>query len=355
MGRDPADRTTVTAANQRRRSPSIRDVAREAGVSRQTVSRVINNHPSLRPETRDRVLQVIEQMRYRPNAVARALGRNSSHVIGVLALQRTQYGPIAAIQAIEEAAVAYGFVSFTVPLTDTSSDMIREGLEFLVSQQVAGIVVIAPQRPVLKEVTQLELDIPYVLLHSRVDDETDLEIFADQRHGARLAVAHLADQGHRRIAHLAGPADWMEAEARLHGYRDELTARGLDPLPVVHGDWSSASGAALADPIVASGATAVFCSNDQMALGLIHAVRLRNLSVPEDVSVVGFDDIPEAAYFAPPLTTVRQDFASMGRRCVARLITPPPGAPMAATRLDITPASTVALVVRESVRNITSR
>lgn len=329
-------------------------MAREAGVSRQTVSRVINNHPSLRPETRDRVQHVIEQMRYRPNAVARALGRNSSHIIGVLALQRTQYGPMAAIQAIEEAAVAYGFVSFTVPLSDASSDMIRQGLDFLVSQQVAGIVVIAPQRPVLEEVTQLELDIPTVLLHSRVDDQGDVEIFADQRHGARLAVAHLADQGHRRIAHLAGPADWMEAEARLHGYRDELLVRGLDPLPVAHGDWSSASGAAVAERLVATGATAVFCANDQMALGLMHAAAARGLSVPDDLSVVGFDDIPEAAYFAPPLTTIRQDFATMGRRCVARLITPPPGAPLAATRLDVTPASTVALVVRESVKNITT-
>jgi DNA-binding LacI/PurR family transcriptional regulator len=299
---------------------SIRDVARVAGVSRQTVSRVINKHPSLRPETRDRVLAVIEELKYRPNRAARALGSHRSHTFGVLAAQRRGYGHSAAIQSIEEAAQELGYLVNTVNLVSDSPESIREALAIQIGQMVDGIVILAPQSKVLDEINELAPSIPCVLLHS-VSGEDPRELFVDQLAGARAATRHLLDLGHLDICHLAGPQDWSEAEARLHGFLEELTAAGLPARAVLFGDWTADSGFQAGQELARiGGVTAVFCANDQMALGLTHAFHQAGLKVPGDISVVGFDDIPEAAYLWPPLTTVRQDFAELGRRCVARLV-----------------------------------
>jgi DNA-binding LacI/PurR family transcriptional regulator len=313
----------VSSPNDVSRHPaSIRDVARIAGVSRQTVSRVINSHPSLRPETRDRVQSVINQLGYRPNRVARALGGNRSHTIGVLAAQRTQYGPAAAIQGIESAAQEVGYVVNTTNLVGSAPEAIREALAQQVDQMVDGIVIVAPQTPVLDELNELELTIPYVLLHSRSADDPH-ELFVDQLAGTQAAMRHLLELDHRMIHHLAGPQEWMEAQARLHGFRKELTEAGIGPPDPVFGDWTAESGYQRGHELLTrEQVTAVFVANDQMALGLMHALHDLGLDVPRDVSVVGFDDIPEAAHFYPPLTTVRQDFNELGRQCVARLINP---------------------------------
>ena len=320
---DPEERGHVSSPNGLRRHPaSIRDVARIAGVSRQTVSRVLNSHPSLRPETRDRVQAVINQLGYRPNRVARALGGNRSHTIGVLAAQRSQYGPAAAIQGIESAAQEVGYVVNTTNLVNSTPEAIREALAQQLDQMVDGIVIIAPQTPVLDELNELELTIPYVLLHSRSPDDPH-ELFVDQLAGAKTVVRHLLELEHREIHHLAGPQEWMEAQARLHGFQDELNDAGIRPPASLFGDWSAESGYRRGHELLAGNeVTAIFAANDQMALGLMHALRDRGLDVPRDVSVVGFDDIPEAAHFHPTLTTVRQDFNELGRQCVARLINP---------------------------------
>ena len=320
---DSEERGHVSSPNGLKRHPaSIRDVARIAGVSRQTVSRVLNSHPSLRPETRDRVQAVINQLGYRPNRVARALGGNRSHAIGVLASQRSQYGPAAAIQGIESAAQEVGYVVNTTNLVSSAPEAIREALAQQLDQMVDGIVIIAPQTPVLDELNELELTIPYVLLHSRSPDDPH-ELFVDQLAGAKAAVRHLLELEHREIHHLAGPQEWMEAEARLHGFQDELTEAGIRPPASLFGDWTAESGYRRGRELLAGNdVTAIFAANDQMALGLMHALRDQGLDVPRDVSVVGFDDIPEAAHFHPPLTTVRQDFNELGRQCVARLINP---------------------------------
>lgn len=305
-----------------RHPASIRDVARIAGVSRQTVSRVINSHPSLRPETRDRVQAVINQLGYRPNRVARALGGNRSHTIGVLASQRSQYGPAAAIQGIETAAHEVGYIVNTTNLVNSTPEAIREALAQQVEQMVDGIVIIAPQTPVLDELSELKLTIPYVLLHSRSPNDPH-ELFVDQLAGTKAAMRHLLELDHRKIHHLAGPQEWMEAQARLHGFQTELTEAGIRPPAPLFGDWTAESGYRRGHELLArEQVTAVFAANDQMALGLIHALRDLGLDVPRDISVVGFDDIPEAAHFYPPLTTVRQDFNELGRHCVARLINP---------------------------------
>ena len=303
-----------------RHPASIRDVARAAGVSRQTVSRVINSHPSLRPETRDRVLAAIDELQYRPNRVARALGASRSHTIGVLAYHRSQYGPSAAILGIEAAAQAAGYVVNTINLTSNTPDSIREALELQLAHQVDGLVIVAPQTRILREIDDADLDLPYVLLHARERDDPHA-LFVDQTAGARAITRHLIDLGHRDIYHLAGPRDWIEAEARMQGFLYELDEADLPVTAPVLGDWTADFGYFAGRELARTADfTAVFAGNDQMALGVLHALRDSGLDVPGQVSVVGFDDIPEAAHFWPPLTTVRQDYLELGRQCVARLL-----------------------------------
>lgn len=303
-----------------RQLASIRDVARIAGVSRQTVSRVINSHPSLRPETRARVQAVIDQLQYRPSRVAQALNTNRSQTIGVLAFQRSQYGPAAAIQGIETAAQAAGYVVNTTNLTSNTPGAIREALELQLAHRVDGLVIIAPQTKILRVIDELALDVPYVMLHARNHDDPHA-LFVDQLAGARAATAHLLALGHRDIYHLAGPQEWIEAEARMQGYLDEMIDAEVPVAPPVLGDWTADFGYYAGRELVRTcDFTAVFAANDQMALGLLHAFRDAGLDVPGDVSVVGFDDAPESAHYLPPLTTVQQDFQGLGRLCVERLL-----------------------------------
>lgn len=281
---------------------------------------MINEHQSLRPETRDRVLAAIERLSYRPNRVAQALGSSRSRTLGVLALQRSYYGASAAVRGIETAAQDAGYLVSITNLSSSRSEVVQSALELLSDQMVDGLIIIAPQTRVLNTIDQLALDIPYVMLHSRASGDPH-ELFVDQVIGARAATRHLIDLGHRSIYHLAGPQEWIEAEARMQGFLQELSEADIPATPPIKGDWTADygyyAGAALLREALF---TAVFASNDQMALGLIHAFRAGGLSVPGDVSVVGFDDIAEAAHFWPPLTTVRQDFEDLGRQCVSRLL-----------------------------------
>jgi DNA-binding LacI/PurR family transcriptional regulator len=220
---------------------SIRDVARLAGVSRQTVSRVINNHPSLRPETRDRVQAVIDQLSYRPNPIARALGGSRSRTIGVLASRGTQWGPSAAIQGIEQAAREAGHIVIITNLDSTDPSSIREALALHVEHRIDGLVIIAPQARTLNEIDELALEIPYVMLHSRAEGD-EHELFVDQVAGARSATRHLLDLGHQEIFHLAGPQEWIEAEARMQGFLREMIDADMPVRPPVLGDWTAECG-----------------------------------------------------------------------------------------------------------------
>ena len=309
-----------------RHPASIRDVARVAGVSHQTVSRVINAHPSLRPETRDRVLAAIEQLQYQPNRLAQALGTKLSRTIGVLAYQRSHYGPGAAIEGVERAAQAAGYVVNTTNLTSNTPGAITAALDLQRAHRVEGLVIIAPQVSVLRAIAQLGLDLPHVMLHELPSERPERgrrALFVDQVAGARAAVAHLRSLGHHDIYHVAGPSEWIEAEARMQGYLDEMIEGDEPVIAPVLGDWTSDFGYYAGRELARTADfTAVFAANDQMALGLVHAFRDAGLDVPRDVSVVGFDDVPEAAHYWPPLTTVRQDFAELGRRSVARLLGP---------------------------------
>ena len=303
-----------------RRTPNIRDVAREAGVSYQTVSRVLNDSPAIRPATREQVLRVIDELGYRPNPAARALVTSRSGIIGVLSSQSALYGPTTSIQAIEVAARVAGYRLSVTSISTSDSESIRAGLDFLLGQSIEALVVLAPQVGVFEALSAMSIGVPFVTLEAPGLDP-GRSISVDQTRGARLAVRHLVELGHTEIVHLAGPSDWLEAQARLEGYRSELAEAGLRPLAPVVGDWTAEFGyRAGRELLAARDFTAVFCGNDQMALGFLHACRDAGVDVPRELSVVGFDDTPESAHFAPALTTVRQNFVEIGNRAIALLL-----------------------------------
>ncbi|MEV0731551.1 LacI family DNA-binding transcriptional regulator [Polymorphospora sp. NPDC050346] len=301
------------------RAVVIHDVARLAGVSHQTVSRVLNEHPHVRAETRERVLRAVEQLNYRPNPLARGLAGRRPRTLGVVSFDTLLYGPAATLLGIERAARAAGYGVNIVTLEQLDHAGVVTALDVLAEQSVAGVVVIAPQVAAAAALHSLPRGVPAVAVESAVGSEIQA-ISVDQVAGARLAVRHLLDLGHETVWHVGGPGDWLEARDRADGWRSALEEAGRPVPPVVAGDWSARSGYRAARLVDGTGATAVFCANDQTALGLLRGLHERGVRVPEDVSVVGFDDIPEAEYMFPPLTTVRQDFDEVGRRCLAALL-----------------------------------
>ena len=310
----------MTAHPPKDRAPSIRDVARLAGVSHQTVSRVLNDHPSIRDTTKARVMQVMEEMQYRPNRAARALVTRHSRTIGVLSASSAQYGPASSIAAIEDAARAAGYYVNTANLAATDPESLSGALRHLMDQEIEGLVVIAPQVRVFDALARMSIDVPYVSLQSTGHTE-HRALAVDQIAGARLATRHLIELGHQEIIHVAGPQDWIEAEARMRGFLDAIDDADLGTVPPILGDWTSEFGYHAGRELLKSrDFSAVFAANDHMALGLLHAFRDAGRDVPRDVSVVGFDDIPDARHFCPPLTTIRQDFGEIGRRAVALLL-----------------------------------
>jgi DNA-binding LacI/PurR family transcriptional regulator len=312
--------TDRAAEPERSRAPNIRDVARVAGVSYQTVSRVLNDSTHIRPETRDRVRTAIDELGYRPNQAARALVTSRSRTIGVLAAQTVHYGPQMSIQAIETAAREAGYRLSITNITSNDYASIKSGLDYLLSQSVEALIVLAPQVRVFEAIHDLQVGVPFVSLEATGSD-TSHSLWVDQVLGARLATRHLIDLGHTDIVHISGPQDWIEAEARMQGFLRELSDADLQTRAPVLGDWTASFGYyAGLELLRYRDFTAAFIGNDQMALGFMHACREWGLSVPGDISIVGFDDIPESAHFAPPLTTVRQNFTEIGRRAVALLL-----------------------------------
>ncbi|MCC4247429.1 LacI family DNA-binding transcriptional regulator [Microbacterium testaceum] len=289
----------------------MRDVADAAGVSTQTVSRVLNGYPGIRDATRERVLAAVAALDYRVNNAARALGTSLTRTVGVVASDAVLHGPSAGIAALERAARARGrWISTAYTDSDDPAD-IDAAVRHLLDQGVDGIVLVAAHGA-----TPLEgYDVPIVPLYG--------ETGSRQRAAAALVVEHLADLGHRRIVEVAGPSDWREALARAAGVADAMERRGLAHVGRVAGDWSAASGAAAADAVAAyvhAGATAVAVANDQMALGLAAGLAARGLEIPGDVSVAGFDDNPDAAFYTPALTTVRLDVEGEAAEAVARVL-----------------------------------
>ena len=299
---------------------NMRQVAALAGVSHQTVSRVLNGHHSIRPATRERVLKVIEELDYRPNSAARALATRKTNRIGVLVDSAVEYGPNSTLRAIESAARATGYSVASVTVGRDGGPGPGVAFEHLMSQGIDALCVIAPRSSSLDQLREATPHIP-ALLVTAVADDTFLTASVDQELGAVLAVRHLIELGHRTIAHVSGPLDWLDARGRHRGWQAELRAAGLVEPEVVVGDWTADFAYEVARlPGRLPSCTAIFAANDQMALGLIHGLAERGINVPGDISIVGFDDLPEAKHFLPPLTTVRQDFGALGERSVEVLL-----------------------------------
>jgi DNA-binding LacI/PurR family transcriptional regulator len=295
--------------------PVMLDVARLAGVSHQTVSRVLNGHRNVSPQTRAGVLAAIRHLGYRPNAAARTLVTGRTNALGVISFDSTVYGPSSMLYGLERAARPdYSVAIASLPAFDRRS--LHEAVERFLTEAVEGIIVIAPGNAAVQALIELAADIPLVAVKCGTNAPLP-SVAIDNLAGAARATQHLLDLGHQTVHHLGGPPTWLDAQERAEGWRETLRAAGTSEPELICGDWSARSGYEVGHRLAAMPeVTAVLCGNDQMALGLLRALAERGRQVPGDVSVVGFDDIPEAPFFPPPLTTVRQDFGELGRRAL---------------------------------------
>ena len=332
----------------RARPPSLKDVAREAGVSYQTVSRVINDGPRVSIATRDRVLEVIAELGYRRNDAARALVTSRSRNIGVIADASPRFGPVSTLAAVESAARNAGYTALVVTMGNPGLDLVADTFREFTERGVEGIVVIAPRVPMAHVAQEMSADIPVVMLAPGETSQAGITVFyEDQELGARLAVRHLVDLGHRDVAHVAGSQEWLDGQVRLRGWQAELDAHGIGAGAIRYGDWSGESAYQIGRQMVAEGLPgSVFIASDLMAHAFVRALYEAGVSIPDDISVVGFDDNEFAPQMHPPLTTVRQSFGTVGVRCMEILLGLIEG-----RSVDTTPA-TPQLVVRRSTLHV---
>jgi DNA-binding LacI/PurR family transcriptional regulator len=313
---------TDTGAGEplRRRGASQADVARIAGVSGQTVSRVANGAHHVDDATRDRVLAAMRELGYRPNRAARALRSGRFQSIGVIAFELSSVGTTHTLDAIAAAATGTGYSVNLLPVLDATRDAVRAAFDRLGEQSVDGIIILI-EAHLLDEVdVALPEGLPVVVVDSSAHYDYPI-VDTDQAQGARLATEHLIHLGHQTVWHVAGPDSSFSAARRRRSWEETLVRHEREVPPPLVGDWSADSGYDAGRRLAESDqATAVFAANDQMALGVLRALHERGIGVPSDVSVVGFDDMAEAAHFWPPLTTVRQSFAEVGRRSVDALV-----------------------------------
>ena len=302
------------------REPAMTDVAAVAGVSHQTVSRVINGHPNVTERTRVRVLAAIQELGYRPNRAARMLATGRSRVIGVVSRSSTLYGPAATLAALAESALQHEFTVNVESVRTLDRDPVAEAIGRHLDQRVAGLVVIAPADAASEALEVVPDDMPLVCIDGDPERPNEL-VTVDQEAGAYAATRHLLDAGHATVWHVSGPDNWFDARGRITGWRRALEEAGAEIPPVIPADWSAESGyqaglvLARMDEV-----TAVFAANDHLALGLLRALHEHGRSVPGDVSIVGFDDVPEAGYYIPPLTTVRPDFEAIADASLSLLV-----------------------------------
>ncbi|WP_020015147.1 LacI family DNA-binding transcriptional regulator [Promicromonospora sukumoe] len=385
---------------------SMTDVARRAGVSQKTVSRVVNGEPHVAEAIRARVQAVIEELGFRPNAAARALVTRRNQRIGMVTMGTALYGPTSILEGVDAALRGTGYHLSVARTQGGGVADLQAAIDELVAQDVAGLVLSEPidlghpelrlpgGLPVLTFDSPTTADAPAgatgfgsadsgseVEAKSGTEPESEPEsefgartradtvrpgelvLGADELAGARAATAHLLSLGHRNVHHVAGTAGWSATARRIAGWRSALNDAGVEAPEVVHGDWSPRSGYEATTELLRRAAknrgaknratknratdgpvTAIFAANDHMAIGAIRAVEQAGLRVPEDVSVVGFDDAPEAEFLSTPLTTVRQDFTEVTRLAVHRLVRAIEGRPPA-ERHRLVPTQ---LVVRES-------
>jgi DNA-binding LacI/PurR family transcriptional regulator len=298
--------------------PTIYDVAKHAGVSHQTVTRYLNGFKGIRPQTRQRVEEALAALDYRPNSAARLLRSQRTNRIGVLADRIDQSGPARILTGAGELAHRRGYVLDVVVADGTSAGSVAASLATIIEHQVAGILATAQSDVVLEELQRQATAAPLVIgADPGTSDQPTVNELAGQ-----YAADHLLDLGHRRIGYLAGPEVWIAARGRTQGFTRRVLERGGQIVWLRQGDWSAASGHAVWGELGAHerAVTAVGVANDSMAIGLISAAADCGVRVPDDLSVVGTDDLPEARYVLPALSTVAMDFEGEGRFLIEELI-----------------------------------
>ncbi|WP_260857289.1 LacI family DNA-binding transcriptional regulator [Microbacterium sp. 1.5R] len=318
-GTEPAEARRVSGGDR----VSMAAVASRAGVSGQTVSRVVNGSPRVDPATRERVERAMADLGYRPHRAARALRTGRSQTIGLVVTTLATIGNSRMLQATAEAAAHRGYALTLV----TAGTGVDDAFERLAEQGVDGAIVLN-EASALVASAQRPAGLRLVVVDAPAESGL-VVVHSDHAGGAAVATQRLLDLGHRTVHHLAGPAESFAAAERERGWRETLRAARIEPPEPVRGDWSAETGYAAGEALAA--ASAVFCANDQMALGLLRAFADVGRLVPENVAVIGFDDVPDAANYRPPLSTVRQDFAALAQRAVEVLVGEIEGAPVAAT------------------------
>ena len=308
------------------RKVTIKDVASTAGVSHQTVSRVMNDRPDVAAETRMRVLAVIEQLNYQPSAIARSLSRQRSFTLGVVTAGLKYIGPSRTLSGITEQAEELGYALLLKELSGFHHTDIIPIINFLISRHVDGIIWAVAEIGENREHLQQQLfrlPIPTIFL-TMAPRKNQFIVTVDNYSGGRMATEHLISQGCRSIGHITGPLDWWEARQRKAGWHDVLQESGI---PIhehtwASGDWSSSSGAKAMIELLEKNTIldALFVSNDQMALGALQIACRQGIRVPTDLALVGFDNINESAFYYPPLTTVSQNQRQLGNRAVSELV-----------------------------------
>jgi LacI family transcriptional regulator len=305
---------------------TIKDVAEAANVSTQTVSRVVNGRPDVAANTRKHVQAVVQQLGYRPSKIARSLIRGQSYTLGVVSFGLGLYGPSLQLEGIQEAAVAAGYSLMLKILADAESYDAENILRDILSYHVDGILWAVPEIGqnrdwILQAMHQFSIPIVFLNVQPRPNLITAV---IDNKHGGRIATQHLIDQGRQHIGIITGPMEWWEARQRELGWREALSANGrlVDESCITHGDWTPSSGERSIRNLLEwhPEMDAVFVCNDQMALGAMKVVQEMGLRIPQDLAVVGYDNIPESPYFTPALSTIRQGITEMGRRGVKQLL-----------------------------------
>lgn len=305
---------------------TIKAVATAAGVSTQTISRVVNGRPDVSPETREHVQEIIDKLGYQPSKIARSLIRGQSFSLGVVSYGISLYGPALVLQGIQEATVQSGYSFMLNILPDAEVYDADKIVRDIMSYHVDGILWAVPEigqnRDWIQQILP-KISVPIVFLNVQPRPMLTTAVI-DNRHGGRLATRHLIEQGRQHIGIITGPMNWWEARQRELGWREELMVNGrsIDESYITHGDWTPSSGERGIRMLLDwhPEMDAVFACNDQIALGAMKSARQMGRRIPEDLAIVGFDDIPEAPYFDPSLTTIHQDLSEMGREGVRQLI-----------------------------------
>lgn len=304
------------------------DVAKLAGVSHQTVSRVLNNHPSVRPATRSRVQSAIDQLGYRPSSAARTLATGHSSTFGILMVNGTSFGPSNLVVSIGMATQERGYFSSIAPVATFTAAATHQAIDQLVNQGVEGIVAVAPVTTVAQALDAYDIPCPIIINAARLEVPESSQaryVYIDQVQGTKAAIDHLIGLGHQKIWHIAGPDNWYDAIDRRETYVNCMTTAGYSPLVLPAAGWTTNRGYEVGKKVASAvlaknGPTAVFSVNDEIAVGLYRALWEAGVQVPDDVSVVGFDDSQIANYLVPRLTTVRQPFVELGRASLGALI-----------------------------------